>query len=268
MKKTLALFLTLAMFGSAAFAETDPVTRQRDITVEGVTETINETLYTSASGYTIWLPDGWTLQDAAAADPATDETATDETTADTAGDAVTDTATEDAATGTATDDATSADATTDTATDAAASDDAATGDATADDAAATDAAAAADDATATDDGTQFAADVYVPADNADVSLTVQPSTTLTADDAEASLQEASYTEDADATVGEIESFTMDSGVSASTVEVISGGVVYRYYFIAGDSLTLCVTAQFPEEATEGYGARMEEMVAGIEFATW
>lgn len=256
MKKTLALFLTLAMFGSAAFAETDPVTRQRDITVEGVTETINETLYTSASGYTIWLPDGWTLQDAAAADPATDETATDETTADTAGDAVTDTATEDAATGTATDDATSADATTDTTTDAAASDDAATGDAT------------ADDTAATDDGAQLAADVYVPADNADVSLTVQPSTTLTADDAEASLQEASYTEDADATVGEIESFTMDSGVSASTVEVISGGVVYRYYFIAGDSLTLCVTAQFPEEATEGYGARMEEMVAGIEFATW
>ena len=259
MKKTLALFLTLAMFGSAAFAETDPVTRQRDITVEGVTETINETLYTSASGYTIWLPDGWTLQDAAAADPATDETATDETTADTAGDAVTDTAA---------DDTTSTDTTADTTTDAAASDDAATGDATADDAAATDAAAAADDATATDDGTQFAADVYVPADNADVSLTVQPSTTLTADDAEASLQEASYTEDADATVGEIESFTMDSGVSASTVEVISGGVVYRYYFIAGDSLTLCVTAQFPEEATEGYGARMEEMVAGIEFATW
>ena len=248
MKKTLALFLTLAMFGSAAFAETDPVTRQRDITVEGVTETINETLYTSSSGYTIWLPDGWTLQDAAAAEnsaaeDATADTATDETTADAA---VSDTATDSAA---------SDDTTTDTTADAAASDAAATSDAT------------ADDATATDDGTQFAADVYVPADNADVSLTVQPSTTLTADDAEASLQEASYTEDADATVGEIESFTMDSGVSASTVEVISGGVVYRYYFIAGDSLTLCVTAQFPEEATEGYGARMEEMVAGIEFAT-
>lgn len=249
MKKTLALFLTLAMFGSAAFAETDPVTRQRDITVEGVTETINETLYTSSSGYTIWLPDGWTLQDAAAAEnsaaeDATADTATDETTADAA---VSDTATDSAA---------SDDTTTDTTADAAASDAAATSDAT------------ADNATATDDGTQFAADVYVPADNADVSLTVQPSTTLTADDAEASLQEASYTEDADATVGEIESFTMDSGVSASTVEVISGGVVYRYYFIAGDSLTLCVTAQFPEEATEGYGARMEEMVAGIEFATW
>lgn len=250
MKKTLALFLTLAMFGSAAFAETDPVTRQRDITVEGVTETINETLYTSTSGYTIWLPDGWALQDAvaaenSAAEDATADTATDETTADAA---VTDTAADDTTT--------SDDTTTDTTTDAAASDAAATGDTT------------ADDATATDDGTQFAADVYVPADNADVSLTVQPSTTLTADDAEASLQEASYTEDADATVGEIESFTMDSGVSASTVEVISGGVVYRYYFIAGDSLTLCVTAQFPEEATEGYGARMEEMVAGIEFATW
>ena len=249
MKKTLALFLTLAMFGSAAFAETDPVTRQRDITVEGVTETFNDTLYTSSSGYTIWLPDGWTLQDAAAAEnsaaeDATADTATDETTADAA---VSDTATDSAA---------SDDTTTDTTADAAASDAAATSDAT------------ADDATATDDGTQFAADVYVPADNADVSLTVQPSTTLTADDAEASLQEASYTEDADATVGEIESFTMDSGVSASTVEVISGGVVYRYYFIAGDSLTLCVTAQFPEEATEGYGARMEEMVAGIEFATW
>lgn len=231
MKKTLALFMTLAMFGSAAFAETDPVTRQRDITVEGVTETINETLYTSASGYSIWLPDGWTLQDATATENTAAETeATDETT--------TDAATDDAATETET--------------------------------AADDAATEADDTTAeaaTDDGS-FAADVYVPADNADVSLTVQPSTSLTADDAESSLQEATYTEDADATVGEIEAFTMDSGVSASTVEVISGGVVYRYYFIAGDSLTLCVTAQFPEEATEGYGARMDEMVAGIEFATW
>ena len=37
-------------------------TRTRDITVEGVTETVNETLFTSASGYTIWLMDGWSLQ--------------------------------------------------------------------------------------------------------------------------------------------------------------------------------------------------------------
>ena len=66
-------------------------------------------------------------------------------------------------------------------------------------------------------------------------------------------------------MGEIETFAMEDGTEARTVEVISGGVVYRYYFIAGDGLTLCVTAQFPEEATEGYGARIEEMVASIAF---
>ena len=58
MKKALSLLLLMALLCSVALAETDIPTRTRDITIEGTTETVNETLYTAASGYTIWLMDG------------------------------------------------------------------------------------------------------------------------------------------------------------------------------------------------------------------
>ena len=218
MKKILALLLAAALLGGAALAETDEQTRTRDITVEGVTETINETLYTSSSGYSIWLQDGWAWQ------VATDETAADETVA-----------AEDAA-----DETTWLEA--------------------------EETGESAEDGTwLGDESLNYAPDVYVPDGSADTSLTVQPAFGLTADDADSMLGEASYTEDAEAVVGEIEAFTMESGVEAKTVEVVSGGVCYRYYFIPGDSFSLCVTAQCPEEAIEGNGARMAEMVASIAF---
>ena len=238
MKKILALLLAAALLGGAALAETDEQTRTRDITIEGVTETVNETLYTSSSGYSIWLQDGWAWQ------TATDETATDETVAD-----------ETAA------DETVADETVADETDAA------------EDAAdettwleAEESGESAEDGTwLGDESLNYAPDVYVPDGSADTSLTVQPAFGLTADDADSMLGEASYTEDAEAVVGEIEAFTMESDVEAKTVEVVSGGVCYRYYFIPGDSFSLCVTAQCPEEAIEGNGARMAEMVASIAF---
>lgn len=222
MKKILALLLAAALLGGAALAETDEQTRTRDITIEGVTETVNETLYTSSSGYSIWLQDGWAWQ------VATDETAADETVA--AEDAA-----EDAA-----DETTWLEA--------------------------EETGESAEDGTwLGDESLNYAPDVYVPDGSADTSLTVQPAFGLTADDADSMLGEASYTEDAEAVVGEIEAFTMESGVEAKTVEVVSGGVCYRYYFIPGDSFSLCVTAQCPEEAIEGNGARMAEMVASIAF---
>ena len=222
MKKILALLLAAALLGGAALAETDEQTRTRDITIEGVTETINETLYTSSSGYSIWLQDGWAWQ------VATDETAADET-------VVAEDAAEDAA-----DETTWLEA--------------------------EEAGESAEDGTwLGDESLNYAPDVYVPDGSADTSLTVQPAFGLTADDADRMLGEASYTEDAEAVVGEIEAFAMESGVEAKTVEVVSGGVCYRYYFIPGDSFSLCVTAQCPEEAIEGNGARMEEMVASIAF---
>ena len=216
MKKALSLLLLMALLCSVALAETDIPTRTRDITIEGTTETVNETLYTAHSGYTIWLMDGWTLQ-AATDETAADATITDETTA-------------------------------------------------------TDGTAAADE-TATDETAQlteeslnYAPDVYAPLDNPDVSLTVQPAFGLTADDADSMLSEAAYTEDPDAVIGEIETFAMESGEEVKSVEVASEGVVYRYWFIPGDAYCLCVTAQCPEEAAEGHGARMAEMVASIAFA--
>ena len=54
-------------------------------------------------------------------------------------------------------------------------------------------------------------------------------------------------------------------VTVDSNAYVSGGVCYRYYFIPGDSFSLCVTAQCPEEAIEGNGARMAEMVASIAF---
>lgn len=228
MKKILALLLAAALLGGAALAETDEQTRTRDITIEGVTETINETLYTSSSGYSIWLQDGWAWQ------TATDETAADETVADETVADETDAA-EDAA-----DETTWLEA--------------------------EEAGESAEDGTwLGDESLNYAPDVYVPDGSADTSLTVQPAFGLTADDADSMLGEASYTEDAEAVVGEIEAFAMESGVEAKTVEVVSGGVCYRYYFIPGDSFSLCVTAQCPEEAIEGNGARMAEMVASIAF---
>ena len=222
MKKILALLLAAALLGGAALAETDEQTRTRDITIEGVTETVNETLYTSSSGYSIWLQDGWAWQ------VATDETAADET-------VVAEDAAEEA-----TDETTWLEA--------------------------EETGESAEDGTwLGDESLNYAPDVYVPDGSADTSLTVQPAFGLTADDADSMLGEASYTEDAEAVVGEIEAFTMESGVEAKTVEVVSGGVCYRYYFIPGDSFSLCVTAQCPEEAIEGNGARMAEMVASIAF---
>ena len=222
MKKLFSLFLITALLCSAALAETDDATRTRDITIEGTTETVNETLYTAPSGYTIWLMDGWTLQ-AATGETATDATVTDETAA-----------------------------TAETATD----ETAATGETAATD------ETAADEA---DESLNYAPDVYAPLDNPDVSLTVQPALGLTADDADSMLSEATYTEDPDAVIGEIETFAMENGAEVKSVEVISEGTVYRYWFIPGDAYCLCVTAQCPEEAAEGHGARMAEMVASIAF---
>ena len=233
MKKLFSLLLITALLCAAALAETDVPTRTRDITVEGVTETVNETLFTSASGYTIWLMDGWSLQ-AATGETAVDATVTAET-------AVTDATT--------------------------AADETAAGETAADD------SAAATDETAADDGTwlgeeslNYAPDVYAPLDDPDVSLTVQPALGLTADDADSMLSEATYTEDPDAVIGEIETFAMENGTEVKSVEVTSEGMVYRYWFIPGDAYCLCVTAQCPEEAAEGHGARMAEMVASIAFA--
>lgn len=219
MKKILAILLTLALFGGAALAETDAQTRSRDIIIEGETETVIETLFTSASGYSIWLQDGWMWPSAAGA----------------------------------------------TAEETAIADDAATDDGTWLEADA-DGEGTQNDTWLAGDSLTYAPDVYVPANNADVSLTVQPALGLTADDADSMLGEASYTDDAEAVVGEIQTFAMENGVEAKCIEVVSGGTVYRYYFIPGDSFCLCVTAQFPEEAAEGYGARMEEMIASIAFA--
>ena len=62
-------------------------------------------------------------------------------------------------------------------------------------------------------------------------LTVQPALGLTADDADSMLSEATYTEDPDAVIGEIETFAMENGTEVKSVEVTSEGMVYRYWFI-------------------------------------
>ena len=206
MKKTLALLLTLAMLTAAALAESGAQTRQRDITVKDITQTIDETLYTSASGYSFWLQEGWSLQEDGAAINAEDAQQENAQQED-----------------------------------------------------------AQQELTLNLEETAYKADVFVAEQEAQAQLTIQPSADLTAQDADDSLTEATYREDAQAVVGEIEDFALESGATARRVEVRTEGVVYRYYFLAGDGLSLCVTAQFPEADEETYGARMEEMVASVEF---
>ena len=92
-----------------------------------------------------------------------------------------------------------------------AADETAAGETATDETTAADDSAAATDETAADDGTwlgeeslNYAPDVYAPLDDPDTSLTVQPALGLTADDADDMLAEASYTEDTEAVVGEID----------------------------------------------------------------
>lgn len=233
MKKVLAVLLSLALFGGAALAETDAQTRQRDITVDGVTETIEETLFTAPSGYSIWLQDGWQLQfgmEGAMAPENIPKGGMPEGVPE--GDVP-----EGIPEGGMPEGIPEGDVP----------------------------EGVPEGGDIADMEMGFIADVYAPLDAQDASLTVQPTADLTSEDADSFLGEATYTEDAEAVVSEISSFAMEDGSEARTVEVISGGVAYRYYFIAGDGLSLCVTAQFPEGDAEGYGARMEEMIASIAF---
>ncbi|MDO4549530.1 MAG: hypothetical protein Q4D04_15680 [Clostridia bacterium] len=64
-------------------------------------------------------------------------------------------------------------------------------------------------------------------------------------------------------MGEIETGELDGGMSFAVCEGVSDGVVVRLYLLKGVSQAYSVTAVFPEEATEGYGARLDIMVGTI-----
>ena len=94
---------------------------------------------------------------------------------------------------------------------------------------------------------------------------MQPAFGLTADDADSMLGEASYTEDAEAVVGEIGSFRHGERRRGQDRRSRLRRRMLSLLLHSGDSFSLCVTAQCPEEAIEGNGARMAEMVASIAF---
>ena len=186
MKKILALLLRWRCWAARRWRKRTRRPVRATSPSKAVTETVNETLFTSASGYSIWLQEGWGWS-ASTDDAALDNTVTDETAVD---DTVTDETA--AADDTVTDETAVAD---ETAADETAADDGTWLDAEAD---------AADDGTwLGEESLNYAPDVYVPDGSADVSLTVQPAAGLTADDADDMLAEASYTEDTEATIGEI-----------------------------------------------------------------
>lgn len=53
---------------------------------------------------------------------------------------------------------------------------------------------------------------------------------------------------------------LDSGLPCQVCEGFKDGVIIRLYQIRGALGTYCVTAMFPEEAIEGYGARLDVMI--------
>lgn len=59
--------------------------------------------------------------------------------------------------------------------------------------------------------------------------------------------------------------TLENGITIGSISAVEEGVVYRFYLIMDDVNVLCLTATYPQEAAEGYGARFDWLVRTIEF---
>lgn len=168
----LALALLVAGLALAEGAET----RDRAIQIEGTEEIIHETYFASENGYSLWIPDGFSVTGGEGMD------------------------------------------------------------------------------------TIYAAD----AEEDSVNLTVVPAQIDPAE-SDAFLAEATGGFDPEtAQISDPTEWTLESGLNVKSVEVTFEGEIYRFYLISGEDMIYCLTATFPEEAAEGYGARLAEIVESFE----
>lgn len=168
----LALTLLIACIALAEGA----ATHERAIQMEGAEEIIQETYFASENGYSVWVPDGFSVSSGVGSD------------------------------------------------------------------------------------TIYAAD----AEENSVNLTIVP-VQIDPSEGEAFLAEATGGFDAEtARIGEPTEWTLQSGLNVKSVEVTFEKITYRFYLISGEDMIYCLTATFPEEAIEGYGVRLAEIVESFE----
>ena len=71
----------------------------------------------------------------------------------------------------------------------------------------------------------------------------------------------------EAEISEIQEGQLDSGLDVKSVQAVTAEEYHRYYLITGKGRVFCVTAIFPLEAAEGFGARMEQIIATFDVVT-
>ena len=101
--------------------------------------------------------------------------------------------------------------------------------------------------------------------DAEASLEIVP-VEIPAEEAKSFLQEAVGDFPADASIGQPQELTLDSGKTCPFQEATSGAMTYRYYLLTDAGKTFAATAQFPKDASQTWGARLEILVKTFEIA--
>ncbi len=66
-------------------------------------------------------------------------------------------------------------------------------------------------------------------------------------------------------VGPVTEVVMDTGEDFSCRTGLKDDLYYEFYTITGSKVPLCIIVQFPLEAIEGYGARLDRLIWSIAF---
>ncbi len=65
--------------------------------------------------------------------------------------------------------------------------------------------------------------------------------------------------------GPVTEVVMDTGEDFSCRSGLRGDIYYEFYTVTGSDVPLCITVQFPLDAIEGYGARLDRLIWSIAF---
>ena len=71
----------------------------------------------------------------------------------------------------------------------------------------------------------------------------------------------------EAEISEITESKLESGLDVKHVQAVMQNEIHSYYLITGEDKVYCVTAIFPVEAAEGFGARMAHIISTFEIAS-
>lgn len=71
----------------------------------------------------------------------------------------------------------------------------------------------------------------------------------------------------EAEISEIAEWQLESGLNVKSVDALCEGVINRFYLITGHDRVYCLTATYSLEAAEGFGARLDHIVATFEVVT-